>query len=170
MKFIKFLVFMIYFATANAAETLEPGRLGAGLMIGSMISVTGKYWLGDGKSALDFGLGFGSSDGISIYGDYLWHVPRIFGTSTQFGRQTSGYIGGGPGIGFWSDSYNCGHWRCDRRTTSSGSGFFLRALAGFEWFPKPTRFGVFAELGPTFLLTPTTSGSLDIGIGGRYYF
>lgn len=138
-------------------------------MLGSMTSATGKYWWNK-KEAIDFGLGFAGSHTTTLYADYLWHAPNIFGTSSRFARETMGYIGGGLGVGLWDDSYECGRWGCDRRTDNSDIGVFIRALVGFEWFPSTTRFGVFAEIGPTLLITPDFNGSLDIGIGGRYYF
>jgi hypothetical protein len=170
MKTIISLLFVSLLSQANASTIAAPGKIGAGLMIGSMFSVTGKYWL-SGRDAIDFGIGFGIGKGTLLYGDYLWHVPGIFGKTTQFGRETSGYVGGGAGLGFWSDSYDCGRWKCDQRTTDSGTGVFLRGVVGFEWYPiEPPKFGFFAELGPTILLIPSTSGTFDIGIGGRYYF
>ena len=166
MKKILLILSFIYVNTVHASP---PADFGAGLMVGSMVSITGKHWF-DQKGAVDFGLGFTGSDGTAIYADYLYHVQGIFGSGTRFGRETVGYIGGGAGVGFWNDDYECGRWGCDRRRDDSGTGVFLRAIVGFEWFPATTRFGVFAELGPTFLIIPDTSGDLDIGVGGRYYF
>ena len=88
MKTLLFILFVSFFNQAQA-NTVGPSKLGVGLMVGSMVSATGKYWL-TSQEAIDFGVGLGTSDGISLYGDYLWHVPGMFGTSTKFGRETSG--------------------------------------------------------------------------------
>lgn len=165
----KILFFILFVSYVPCLQAAPPADFGAGLMVGSMVSITGKNWF-DQKSAVDFGLGFSGSNGTAIYADYLYHVAGIFGNSTRFGRETVGYIGGGVGIGFWDNSYECGRWGCGRRRDDSGTGVFLRGLVGFEWFPSTTRFGVFLELGPTFLLIPDTAGDLDIGLGARYYF
>ncbi len=166
----KLLLFLTATLTLQtSANPGPPGDFGLGLMLGSVVSVTGKYWLSK-NGALDFGLGFSGRRGNSIYADYLWHLPGVFGTGTKFGRETSGYLGGGGGVGYWSESYECGRWHCDRRRSDSGTGIFVRGVFGLEWFPARTRFGVFGELGPTMLLAPDTGGSLDVGVGGRFYF
>jgi hypothetical protein len=76
------------------------------------------------------------------------------------------------GVGFWRDTGRCGRWGCDwdGEPHDSGTGVFVRGLFGFEWYPKTTRFGVFGELGPSIIVSPGTGGTLDIDIGGRYYF
>ncbi len=168
MKLLRFFcVLCLALPLTSSAATTDTHKFGAGLMVGNMVAMTGKYWLSK-QGAVDFGLGF--SGGTAVYADYLWHIPGIFGSGTRFGRETSGYIGGGGGVGFWSDSYECGRYDCGRRKSESGTGVFVRGLVGFEWYPAPTQFGVFAEIGPTFLLTPSTAGRLDLGVGGRYYF
>ncbi len=163
------LIVALILTHGTAAFAAPPSDFGAGLMIGSMVSATGKVWV-DEQNAVDFGLGFSGGDEVAIYADYLWHIRGVFGSSTRFGRETTGYIGGGAGIGFWDDSYDCGRFGCDRRRDDSGTGVFIRALLGFEWVPAATRFGIFAEIGPSFLIVPDVDGDLDIGIGARYYF
>lgn len=166
MKRILLILTTLLSLNSQAAGSNPPGDFGVGLMIGSMTAVTGKYWF-DKRSAVDFGLTF---DDLGLYADYLFHVPTIFGKGSKFTRETAGYFGGGGGVVFWDDSYECGRWGCDRRTDKTETGIFLRAFAGFEWFAAPSRFGVFVELGPTILFAPETDTDFDIQIGGRYYF
>ncbi|MGE4132859.1 MAG: hypothetical protein AB7F86_14560 [Bdellovibrionales bacterium] len=163
------LVIALGFPQTPRAATVGPNQFGLGVMGGTIFSITGKYWFTK-QGALDFGIGVAGSHGTAIYADYLFHIPKIFGTGTRFGRETSGYFGGGGGIGFWSDSYECGRWHCHRHSDDSGTGVFIRGLVGFEWYPAPTRFGVFGELGPTLLFTPHSGSGIDVGVGGRYYF
>jgi hypothetical protein len=164
----------VLIAPAQAAERLmapavpAANEIGVGVMVGTIISATGKYWLSN-QGAIDFGVGFSDHSTTVLYADYLWHIPRVFGTGTRFGRETQLYFGGGAGVGFWNHDNRCGRWGCDDRTSDT-TGLFIRGLVGFEWFPSTTRFGVFAEVGPSILLTPHTDGAVDIGIGGRYYF
>lgn len=153
----------------SAGPADPPAEFGLGGMVGSMVSVTGKYWLSK-SGALDFGFAFSGNPDAALYADYLYHIPQIFGRSAKFTRETAGYFGGGGGIAFWDDSYECGRWGCDRRREREGTGIFLRGLVGFEWFAAPTRFGVFGELGPTVLIAPDIAADLDVGVGGRYYF
>lgn len=153
------------------SDVPKAGEIGVGSMIGTIISATGKYWLSD-QAALDFGIGFVGSSWVIVYGDYLWHLPRIFGTNSQFGRDSSLYFGGGGGVGFWNGYGACGHWECDwsSHTSNSGAGLFIRGVSGVEWYPQTTRFGVFGELGPTIMIVPGTWGTIDVAVGGRYYF
>ena len=162
-------LFFVVSARVEASGHEVSEKFGLGLMVGTLVSATGKYWLSP-RGALAFGVGVGGYRGVALYADYLWHIPGIFGSGSKFGRETFGYFGGGGGFGTWSGSDECGRWKCTRRTSDSGTGVFLRGFFGFEWFPLRTRFGVFAEAGPTLLLTPSTSASLDVGVGGRYYF
>jgi len=163
------LIATLFHLNAHAGSASPPADFGGGLMVGSITAITGKYWL-DKKSAIDFGAGFAGSPDTALYADYLYHVPNVFGTSSKFTRETAGYFGGGGGIAFWDDSYDCGRWGCNRRRERTSTGIFLRGLVGLEWFAAPTRFGVFGELGPTFLFTPASASGLDVGIGGRFYF
>ena len=92
-----FLAIIISLCLQNAhAASGPPADFGLGLQVGSLVAVTGKYWVSQ-PAAIDFGLGFGGS-GTSLYADYLWHIPGIFGTGTKFGRESSGYLGGGGGV------------------------------------------------------------------------
>jgi hypothetical protein len=167
MKNKLFLFYVAFIFTIQShASGFESNRLGAGLMLGGISAITGKYWISS-QGAVDFGIGFGGRPGTALYADYLWHLPGIFGRGTKFGQQTSGYLGGGGGLAFWN---NCGSWNCNQPSTTSGNGIFLRGLVGFEWYPPTTQFGFFAELGPTILISPGTYGAFDIGFGGRYYF
>lgn len=152
-----------------AGPANPPAEFAFGGMLGNIVSATGKYWFSK-RSAIDFGIGFSGSPDAAIYGDYLFHVPQVFGKTTKFTRESALYFGGGVGIAFWEDSYDCGRWGCDRRRSRSGTGFFVRGLVGVEWYAAPTRFGVFGELGPTVLFSPTTATDVDVGVGGRFYF
>ena len=167
---MRFLIILILSLGSMAASFKpNPGSFAGGLMIGSMTAVTGKYFLSK-EAALDFGVGFGGYPGSALYLDYLWHIPGVFGTNSKFGRESSIYFGGGGGIAFWDDTYECGRWHCDHRPRNTETGVFIRGLVGVEWYAAPTRFGVFGELGPTILLSPATGSGLDVGIGGRWYF
>jgi hypothetical protein len=163
------LSFSLSLCMANAAVHAPPkaGRFGLGGMVGSPTAVTGKYWLSD-VAALDFGVGFYSGSWTILYGDFLWHVTGLFGTSTKFGQQTKAYFGGGAGVGFWNRSESCNRWRCSSRTSTNQ--LFIRGLFGGEWYPPPVQLGVFVEVGPSIGVTPEGGGSIDVSTGARYYF
>jgi hypothetical protein len=150
-----------------AAAPPKDHKFGAGIMVGTLNSINGKYWLSD-RGALDFGFGITFDPWTVLYADYLWHFPGLFGTGSEFGRQTSGYLGGGAGVGFWGRSGDCGRWHCN--STSGGATLFVRGLFGAEWTPDNPTLGVFAELGPGLGLVPGVGGFIDVGVGIRYYF
>jgi hypothetical protein len=171
MRKLFILFSALTFINSAKAVTPKDSDFGLGLMVGSIVAATGKYWISN-REAIDFGVGFIGSPWSVIYADYLFHIPGVFGSGTKFGRETSLYFGGGGGLGIWSKNDHCGHWKCDRdpEPDDSGTGVFLRGLVGFEWYPLHTRFGVFGEVGPSIMITPDTSSAPDIGVGGRYYF
>ena len=180
---MKTLAFLLAFALSLPcfAGTAHPGgsnpdvpaqgEFGLGVMVGTIVSATGKYWITD-RAAIDFGIGIVGAPWFATYADFLWHIPKIFGTGTKWGRESNLYFGGGGGLAFWDNRGTCGHWSCDWNDNNhdTGTAVFLRGVAGVEWYPIHTRFGVFGELGPTILVSPGMWATADIAVGGRYYF
>jgi hypothetical protein len=161
------LILLVCFQADAFANGASPGgNFGLGLTVGSFYAVTGKYFV-DKRSAVDFGVAF---DDLGLYADYVYHIPNIFGKGSKFTRETAGYFGGGGGVMFWDNSYECGRFGCDRHSGKTETGVFVRGFAGFEWYAAPTKFGVFAEVGPMILLTPDTDTDFDVQVGGRFYF
>ena len=154
-------------ASANTQD--RDHRLGAGLMIGSMTSVTGKYKTSS-QSALDFGVALFSAPWTAVYGDYLWQYPGFFGSSSPLARQTTAYLGAGGGLGFWTLSKGCIRYYCGTDYSSSGTSIFFRGLVGVEWNPLKPNLGIFLEIGPTLGLGSGFVSVLDLGLGGRFYF
>ena len=94
------LVCLLMAAGPARAYTPSSGDFGLGLTLGSLVAVNGKYWL-DNRGALSFGLGNMSSHWTVLYGEYLFHIPGLFGKSTKFGRETYAYAGGGDAYGYY---------------------------------------------------------------------
>lgn len=152
------------------APSAHPSGFGVGLMVGTIDAITGKYVLPNGN-AIDFGLGFMFNPWNALYGDYLFNFPGMFGSNTQFGRQSQGYFGIGGGVAFWQNrSDYCWRYYCGTSYASSSSGVFVRGFFGVEWFPAKPPFGVFAEIGPTIGIIPGFGGTIDFGTGARYFF
>jgi hypothetical protein len=168
MKSLRWLVILCLFSVSEFSISNDK-NLGAGVMVGSLTSINGKYWFSK-RDAMDFGIGFAGYPGAFFYADYLYNLGPIFATNPKFWRETSAYIGGGGGVGFWKDSYECGRWKCSGRNTDTGTGIFLRGFFGMEWMPSSTRFGIFGEAGLTMLVSPGIGTGVDAAVGGRYYF
>jgi len=173
-NFMRFLGIVLSLALvwpveARIGSSGQSKRLGAGVMVGSINSVTGKYLLSE-SNAIDFGLAFAGSPWTILYADYLWNFPGIFGNSTPFARQTIGYFGAGGGLGLWGHSTDCYRYYCGTAYKSSGTGLYVRAFFGAEWSPMQPPLGVFAEIGPAIGIVPGFGGTIDLGIGVRYFF
>lgn len=166
MKII--FVVMTLLASIASAQTPGAGRWGLGLMVGSPTAIAGKYWVSQ-TTAVDMGLGFGPGNWTMVFADFHWNFPGIFGSSSKFLSQLTGYVGLGGGLSAWSRTYYCNRWVCDS-TRDSGTAIFVRSPFGVEWHPGHPPLGVFVELAPLISLTPLTGGSIDLGVGARYYF
>jgi len=130
------------------------GNLGAGLMLGSPTGATFKYWL-DRKTAVDTGIGWGVDGGLTLVADYLWHDFSAFSfqNNPSLDKQLAFYIG--PGVRIRIDDDHV---------------FGLRGVMGASYlFPK-NPFELYAEIVPVLVLVDHPTGSLDGGIGFRYYF
>jgi len=146
-KLVLMTLAAVALAIPAAAENVG-GQLGLGGILGSPTGVTAKYWLDD-MLAIDGGIGYGNA--AVFYADALvnsWRLlPAIQNASTNL------YAGIGPRI-----------------ATDDGGQFALRAVAGAGFWPKQAPIELFAEIGPTFKLTPDNKVGIDGGIGLRYYF
>jgi hypothetical protein len=166
------LILIAVFAVTSAAVTPDEGRIAASAMIGTSGILGAKYWLSK-RDAVELGVEYIDHPWAVFYADYSWNIPGLFGgKGAKFWRELSLYIKGGGGAGFWDRKDECGRWNCkwNPESTGSGNGFFLRLLVGLEWYPKRSPFTVFGEVGPSYMWYPTNGNTIDVNIGGRYYF
>jgi hypothetical protein len=130
---------VLSFAFAPQARALDPAsKFGAGLMVGSVASLTGKYW-SDETRAFDFGLGNNYAGASWIFADALWH-SLVFAPVPH----ALPYLGAGLGLGFKRSFSN----------NKSDTDAFVRLPLGMNWLPERGRFEFFGELVPSFILTP----------------
>lgn len=149
-------------AAQNGSKTT-----GVGVILGSPTGLTAKFWSASDQ-AIDAGLAYSFSEFMLIYGDYLFHFPGLFGSSTQFVRELKPYFGVGGAFFFSTDGSGGRKRRYSDDSTSAGLG--LRVPFGAEWLPATAPLGVFLELVPGVGLAPGTTAFLDGGVGVRYYF
>jgi len=161
---------LVLSTTTTVYAAPKGGELGLGAILGTIGAVNGKYWFSK-QAAVDLGVEFLDHPFAVFYTDFLWHFPGLFGKGSKFGREASLYLGAGVGAGFWTRADSCGRWDCNWTVGASGTGtgFLARVVVGSEWYPLRTRFGVFAEIVPSFMLFPN-GDTIDVGVGGRYYF
>lgn len=167
-KLFVLFAFVVGSFLANPAANATPqGRWGAGLSVGSIVSLTAKYWYAE-QNAYDLHLGFTGGATI-LYANHYWHLVNLFGSRTNFAQQLSAYISAGGGVSSWNNRVGCGRWGCEP-AVDSGVSMFVRGAFGAEWLPPDPPFGLFAEIAPVITVGPRSGGGLDLQIGGRYYF
>jgi len=125
--------------------------LGLGVIFGEPTGISGKYWISS-RNAIDGGLAwsFRRSGYLHLHGDYLWHFTGVFPEAEGVVL----YAGPGGRIGFAG--------------TQSVVG--IRMVGGAAYFLPKVPMDVFVEIAPVLDLLPETSGSLNGGIGIRYFF
>lgn len=171
---------MIWFTFLIACLTVSPNAnaakptantVGVGAMVGTMGAVSVKYFVTE-RDALDIGIEFMDEPWTVLFADYYVHLNNAFGRTNRFTKQSHLYLGAGAGTGFWSRKQECGRWKCDwdPRATGTGTGFFVRIIAGAEWYMAKNPFGFFIEFAPSYMLHPTTGTAFDAAAGARFYF
>ena len=148
MKKTLWLLAALLTLSALPARADNTGMVGLGVIAGSPFGVTAKYWWSDLLS-FDGGIGYGNA-GV-FYADAALNSWTLL-PNTGTGR-TNLYVAAGPRI-----------------ATDDGGQFGIRAMVGAGYWPSSHPVELFAEVGPTFKITPDSTVGLDGGIGFRYYF
>ena len=139
-------------STVGATEAGRPRGFGAGAIIGSPTGLSMKYWLTD-MTAIDGALAwhFGDDDRFQIHADHLWHIfvndlhvpdARL---PLYFGVGLRVLAGNHPEAG-------------------------VRIPLGLSYLANRVPVEVFAEIAPVVEFAPDTDGSVEGGIGVRFYF
>ncbi|MBI4656064.1 MAG: hypothetical protein HY746_04850 [Elusimicrobia bacterium] len=147
-KIILIACLLAYQPILFAAQNNEPGRFGAGIVLGEPSGISGKYWLNK-DNAINGAIGFGD---VSIHADYLWHNWKLFAQPKK-GYLTAYY---GPGLKLQDK---------DKDTI-----FGIRAAAGASYEFEKHSVEIFMDLTPVLELSPDMDLDIDIGIGIRYWF
>lgn len=142
------LLFLCALMSPAAAWAGPAGTTGLGLIGGSPSGATAKYWFTD-DFAVDGGVGYGNA--AVFYADVVAHHWRLLPETTA--GKTNLYAAVGPRI-----------------ASDDGGQFSFRVMGGFAFWPKDYPLEVFAEVGPTFKVTPDNKVGIDGGLGFRYYF
>ncbi len=161
----------LMFAHSTWAAKPTRGSAGIGAMMGTMGAINAKFFITD-RDAVDVGIEFMDEPWTVLFADYYVQLNDAFGKKSQFAKQTHLYLGAGAGSGFWSRRQACGRWKCkwDPLATGTGTGFFVRLVAGAEWYLARSPFGFYAEVAPSYMLHPTTGTAFDAALGARFYF
>ena len=143
-------VTLIFFAlNNNSLYAQDKGAFGAGIILGSPLGPTVKYWVNP-NTAIDLGLGF--EDDFTIYSDILWHEWKLFP------QPSKGKLAGYLGLGL----------RYQDKKRDNEFGF--RTVAGAAYWIANAPIETFVEIAPVFQVAPDIDTDFDAGIGLRYYF
>jgi hypothetical protein len=147
-------------SVAHAERVNQRESWGLGLMLGSPIGISVKYWMG-GSDALDFGLGAGP--GFRIHGDYDWGLAQLLRNKSDLTLDL--YLGLGGALVFGSGY--CGWYDgrfCADRLVFGG----VRVPFGIEARLRraPVTFGL--ELAPGVLFGSYVEGLFDAFLFVRY--
>lgn len=149
-------------AQVHATEIGSSRPFGLGIQLGTPSGLSGKFYLGGRRNAIDFGVGAWYGDGFydSFYahGTYSWHFPEL----------TSGggvAIPWRAGVGGWIAS---GYWGWGRYRSDAILGVRVPIGLDFDLETAPVQFFVEAALAMS--IFPGIAAGLDAGIGARYYF
>ncbi len=141
---------LLLLSPAVQAE-VRPGDQGLGLVAGSPIGLTYKYWYSR-TMAVDAGLG-AIGGNFAFYATHLWHDFSLLPKPASWDGQLPFYFGVGTRVRFTSDPR-----------------FGVRTIVGTSFIHSRKPFEIFGELGPFIRLTPDVGVSIDGGVGFRYYF
>ena len=144
------LLVLALMAAAQSGSAAERGDFGAGVIIGSPVAATAKYYLSK-THAVDLGIG-GIGGSLAVYGDALWHLWEAEPPPK------SGHLSAYLGVG--------GRFRNAREDVLVG----VRAPAGVSYRLGGHPVEIFAEIAPVFEVAPRHFIQLDGGIGARFYF
>lgn len=141
-----------------ARSTAGRSDFGLGIVLGDPTALSGKLWLSS-DTAVDFAFGYSYGNSALLMSDFLWHRGRVFGSSTPFLSQLTGYIGVGGLLVLGGD-----------KAPDSNVALGARVPLGLEWMPGDPSLGVFLEFAPGLRLITTFGGLFTGGAGVRYYF
>jgi len=154
-------------ATPSSAKATDVGvnghPFGLGLQLGAPTGVSGKYYLGGRRNAIDFVLGGfldtnqGFSNSLYLQGTYLWHPTTL---AHDPGFELNWYVGVGGFV-----------WDLGRWTGAAG----VHAPIGLAFDlndPSVSQLQFFGEVALNLNILNNGFGlyGLALAIGGRYYF
>jgi len=154
----KIIAIMILIVSTQVSG--NTGEFGIGAIFGAPTGISGNYILDENRS-IDGGLGFSLSNSsdtkLEFHSTLLSHKPDSL---KAFGQVLGWYYGLGGKIKIVNkDNGGDSEFRIGARASLGAKYDIIEANCDF-----------FAEAGLIMEFIPDTNGSLDIGIGARYYF
>jgi len=155
-RFALTLAFIFATVAGLQSSCLAAGELtGLGIILGDTTGISFKQYF-ERHMAFDLALGapygYNVYPGVSVHGDVMWtdEMAKMERGALLF------HVGGGLALaqGGGSDNFEIG----------------VRFTTGVEYFIPRSKFAIFGELVPTFILAHDPGARLHAAVGGRYYF
>ncbi|MBO7500170.1 MAG: hypothetical protein J6Z50_03940 [Fibrobacterales bacterium] len=168
------LLLLCLAANASALDTqAHPVGLGffvgGGITHGGAVGLHGRYWLNEqnllsGALTWTFGRTWGGGSASLDYVLQQW--PDLIDMGPDAGKMPL-YVGVGAWTGFWTHRWRggSGRWRRDWDLSMGG-----RVPLGMAYLAKEAPFDAFIELAPGIQVLTSCLFTLDVMIGGHYYF
>ncbi len=145
---MKKIVLLCLLGVLPCALSAQERDMGAGLVIGDPVGISGKMWLSR-RNAVDGAFSVVSGNKLYLHGDYLWHDYAAF-PEPEEGKLPLYY-----GVG--------------ARIISDGQ-FGVRGVIGIEYIFDGYPFDLFLELAPVLDIAEDAGLRFTGGFGGRYFF
>ncbi len=145
------IVLILILGALPASVRPQDAGFGLGAVFGEPTGISAKNWVAP-ENAVDAGLAwaFGKGGMFHIHMDYLWHFRDVIRSQERFVL----YAGIGGRVAFGSEPGIMG----------------VRIPVGIEFWPRGIPLDVFMEVAPILDVVPSTTGSLNGGVGIRYFF
>ena len=147
--------------TSGVNNQQKGGQIGVGLAVGTLIGLSGQYWL-DNHTALNGALAVEHGNFV-MSAAHLWLFRGAFGNASRAATYFVPYVGAGAITAFGSSSdYFSRH--------GNSFAFAAQAPLGMEFLPSDQRFDIFAEIAPSLEITPVVDTFFTGLVGARFYF
>lgn len=145
---------------ANATEVGSSNPFGLGVILGDPTGLSGKYYIGGPRNAIDVALSFdtyGDDEGwVYVHASYLWHPSLLASGAVEVPWFVG--VGGVAGTDRWDG----------RGDDDDGLG--VRVPVGIDVNLNSIPLQFFGEIALNVFVIPRTDIDLGLGIGARYYF
>jgi hypothetical protein len=153
---------MLVAGNASATEIGDGRAFGLGLQLGEPTGITGKYYLGGRRNAIDFLVGSyydaGFAGDVYVHVSYHAHLAELAsgsGVAIPFRVGVGGFL-------------NSGYWRFDDDANDIVFGARVPVGLDFDLESAPVQF--YLEVAVEVAIIPFVGAGIDGGIGARYYF
>jgi hypothetical protein len=149
------------YKTVNNADKIN--QVGVGLQAGSLSGVNAEYWVSENR-AFEGSL-TGEHGNMALSAAHLWMNRGAFSSvsSSRYVDDFVPFIGAGALVAFGNQS---DFFDKNDETVALAAQIPL----GIEYMPRMQRFSIFADIAPSYEVTPIAVGFVTADLGARLFF